>query len=140
MFSIFSYQNNSSGIFDKFILFIFISVFILSILVSLLFLNNESIIDVIDIIAELLIFGRFVYDSKFKFIYLIGYNFVTRGTALMLSIIFSIAISDNNDSYPYLFSSIFLIFFNTYFFQFFKLKSYKACENSFELLKGDHGK
>jgi len=127
VFSIFFYKNNAAGLFDKFILFVFGCVFILSGLFGALN-YDETAFNILDIVSELLIWGRFIYDPKFKFIYLVGYNFVTRSFALMLGYVIG-------DAFIFYFlTSLSLIFFNAYFFQFFKLKSYKACDDSFELL------
>lgn len=135
MFSIFSLEKNSTGIFDKFVLFILISTTVISFIFGL-FTNteNDTVFDIIDIIGQLLILGRIFYDPNFDFTYLLIYNFITRGAFMFMDIL----LTEINDEYIFtlifISISIFRIFFNSYIFQYCKLKSYKNKEICSDLL------
>lgn len=136
MFSIFSLEKNSTGIFDKFVLFISICttifIFILAFFTNIeypLFFNLPNSI------GWMLILGRVIYDSNFDYIYFLLYNFITQGTFFILETV-SYEITSDIFIYYLLFISllIFRIFFNSYIFQYCKLKSYKNKEICSDLL------
>lgn len=129
MNSIFSYDNNSTQKLDKLVLSIQLGNFIFSFLFGFFTnIENNFIFRISDALVFLVILGRFLFDSKFKFIYFLIYSLI------IIPLIFLLSEITIQFFYKDLWISIFLyflfFFFNAYIFQYCKLKSYKKFNNN----------
>lgn len=132
MNSIFSYDNNSTQKLDKLVLLIQFGNFIFSFLFGFFTnIENDFIFRLSDAFVILGILGRFLFDSKFKFIYFLIYSLIIIPILFLLNKI-TIEFFSNNDSGFWILGFLYFLFFflNAYIFQYYKLKSYKRFNNN----------
>ena len=110
MNSIFSYDNNSTQKLDKLVLLIQFGNFIFSFLFGFFTnIENDFIFRLNDAFVILGILGRFLFDSKFKFIYFLIYSLIIIPILFLLNKI-TIEFFSNNDSGFWILGFLYFLF------------------------------